>query len=289
MVTQAVVSGAPAIDEFGVGPIIWSAVAALSGLTLGCHQGHPAPIGFLWLGILEVAGDAAMGKMCYKEVMPTFDNSPYVVRPRQQRSRDALAKIVQAAEYILRADGPDGFSMAAVARVSGLPVGNIYRRFRSKEDILLLLKEHVTSRVEHAVLEKTDTNFQRFEEFVADFVQAVANTFTQDEVIHRVLFDPRVMTPAMTQIGSSARRRVFQHYRSKMLEFIPNRVGARVEAIITTSFNIIMYAIVGRAAGVDPLLNCFSWPDIAAEYTSAATAYLIKELAIAASTVGPST
>lgn len=212
--------------------------------------------------------------------MPTFDNSPYVVRPHQQRSRDALAKIVQAAEYILRADGPDGFSMAAVARVSGLPVGNIYRRFRSKEDILLLLKEHVTTRVERAVLEKVDNKFQAFEDFVADFVLAVTNTFTQDEVIHRVLYDPRVVTPAMTQIGYAARRRVFIHYRSKMLELIPAQGDSRVEAIITTSFNIIIYAIVGRAAGGDPLLNCLSWPAIAAEYTSAATAYLEKELAI---------
>jgi hypothetical protein len=71
--------------------------------------------------------------------MSAFDNSPHVLRPRQQRSREALAKIVQAAEHILRTDGPDGFSIAAVARTSGLPTANIYRRFRFKEDILLAL------------------------------------------------------------------------------------------------------------------------------------------------------
>jgi len=55
--------------------------------------------------------------------MSTFDISLHVLRPQQERSRAALAKIVQAAEKILRKDGIDGFSMAAVAEAADLPVG----------------------------------------------------------------------------------------------------------------------------------------------------------------------
>jgi len=83
--------------------------------------------------------------------MSTFDISPHVLRPQQERSRAALAKIVQAAEKILRKDGIDGFSMAAVAESADLPVGNIYRRFKGKDELLQAIKHDVTSRIEMAV------------------------------------------------------------------------------------------------------------------------------------------
>ena len=135
--------------------------------------------------------------MCYTKMMSAFDDSPHVLRPRQQRSREALAKIVQAAEHILRTEGPDGFSIAAVAHTSGLPIANIYRRFRFKEDILLALKDDITARVDRAVMKKVGNHFARVEDFISDFVLAMVNAFAQDENIHRALLDSRVRTPAI--------------------------------------------------------------------------------------------
>ena len=77
--------------------------------------------------------------------MSTFDTSPHVLRPQQERSRAALAKIVQAAEKILRKNGIDGFSMAAVAEAADLPVGNIYRRFKGKDELLQAIKHDVVA------------------------------------------------------------------------------------------------------------------------------------------------
>jgi AcrR family transcriptional regulator len=210
--------------------------------------------------------------------MSAFDNSPHVLRPRQRRSREALAKIVQAAEHILRTDGPDGFSIAAVAHASGLPIANIYRRFRVKEDILLVLKDDVTARVDRAALEKVGNHFAGVEDFISDFVLAIVNAFKQDAAIHRALLDSRVRTPAMTRIGSAARRRIYVHYRDKMREFLPSLDDKRAETVITVSFNIVMYAVVGRATAIDPLLKSFTWNEIAEEYTSAAVGYLKNEI-----------
>ena len=215
--------------------------------------------------------------MCYKEVMSAFDSSPHVVRPRQQRSREARAKIVRAAEHILQTDGPDGFSIAAVAHASGLPIANIYHRFRFKEDILLALKDDITARADRAVMEKVGNHFARVEDFISDFVLAMVNAFAQDETIHRALLDSRVRTPAMDRIGSAARRRIFIHYHDKMREFLPSLDKRRAETVIAVSFNIIMYAVVGRATAIDPLLKSFSWNEIAEEYTSAAVGYLKNE------------
>ncbi len=82
----------------------------------------------------------------------------------------------------------------------------------------------------------------------------------------------------MDRIGSAARRRVFVHYHNKMREFLPTLDEKRAETVTTVSFNIIMYAVVGRASAIDPLLKSFSWNEIAIEYASAAVAYLKNEI-----------
>jgi hypothetical protein len=67
---------------------------------------------------------------------PCFETSPHVLRP--QRSRVALAKIVQAAEEILRKNCIDVFSTAAIGEDADLPIGNTYRRRRAEKQIRTL-------------------------------------------------------------------------------------------------------------------------------------------------------
>ena len=86
--------------------------------------------------------------------LSTFDLSPHVLRPQQRRSRAALARIVRAAEQLLRTSGIDDFSMAAVAQAAGMPVGNIYRRFRGKDELIQAIKEDVIARIEDAVTQR---------------------------------------------------------------------------------------------------------------------------------------
>src|SRR5260370_4401712 len=50
--------------------------------------------------------------------MSTFDTSPHVLKPQQDRSRAALARIVNASQQLLKTSGIDDFSMAAVAKAS---------------------------------------------------------------------------------------------------------------------------------------------------------------------------
>src|SRR5258708_37772993 len=86
--------------------------------------------------------------------MSNFDTSPHVLKPQQDRSRAALSRIVNASQQLLKTSGLDGFSMAAVAEAAGLPVGNIYRRFRGKDDLLQPIHEAAIARLEDAVAER---------------------------------------------------------------------------------------------------------------------------------------
>jgi AcrR family transcriptional regulator len=86
--------------------------------------------------------------------MPSFENSPFVLAPQQERSRAALRKIVTAAAKVIVESGLEGFSMSDVAAESGIPVASIYRRFRGKEDLILAIKRDATSRIEAAVAQR---------------------------------------------------------------------------------------------------------------------------------------
>ena len=79
-----------------------------------------------------------------------------MVGPReaqQTRGREALRRILRAAEEVLAADGFDDFTMAAVAERSGVSIGGIYRRFDSKVQ-LVAVKDHVLTRVEDNIAER---------------------------------------------------------------------------------------------------------------------------------------
>ncbi len=153
--------------------------------------------------------------------MSTFDISPHVLRPQQERSRAALAKIVQAAEKILRKDGIDGFSMAAVAEAADLPVGNIYRRFKGKDELLQAIKHDVTSRIEMAVAARlSQQQFSDIPTLVRALVGAASKTFASDETLYRIVFDSRTQNPVLNQIGLSGRHRIFAAYREALLPFL---------------------------------------------------------------------
>jgi AcrR family transcriptional regulator len=206
--------------------------------------------------------------------MSTFDTSPHVLRPQQRRSRAALAKIVEAAEQLLRTSSIDDFSMAAVAQAAGLPVGNIYRRFRGKDELIQAIKEDVIARIEDAVTERLSrARFRDIPSLIHGFVGAVSEVFSSDESVHRFL-SSRSGDPVLCQIGSSGRRRIFLYYRDALLPLLPHESAERAELLVRVSFHLLAAAMVGKACGDDQTLTDLSWNVLGAEISTAAIAYL---------------
>lgn len=210
-----------------------------------------------------------------KHAFLTFETSPHVLAPQQKRSREALAKIIAAADTILREQGLAGLSMIAVSEAAGVPIGNIYRRFRGKEDILLALKEEVTNRVEAVVLAGlTAAPFKDFASLVHRFAKSAADGFSKDAALHRVLLATNTTTPGLTKIGSTARRRVFVTYQETLVPLLAPIAKARAALAAEVSFEIVMNAMVGKARGEDVLLANMSWRYAEQEFAAAAVAYL---------------
>ena len=61
--------------------------------------------------------------------------------PRQKRSADTVAVIVEAAARILEKDGFEGFNTNAIAEKAGVSIGSLYQYFPSKNALLGALME----------------------------------------------------------------------------------------------------------------------------------------------------
>jgi AcrR family transcriptional regulator len=60
--------------------------------------------------------------------------------PKQTRSTQLVADVLEAAIRVLKSEGTAGFTMARVAEVAGVSVGSIYQYFPTKEAILFRLQ-----------------------------------------------------------------------------------------------------------------------------------------------------
>jgi len=200
--------------------------------------------------------------------------------PQQERSRETRARILSAADALLREQGIDGFSIVAIASLAKIPIGNIYRRFEGKDDILQALKDAVATRIAMAVRSSVETSSNHdLSSFVEAFTDAVIGVFSSDEALHRSLFDPRVASPKMLETGLNVRATIYAQFRSGLSRHIEEMDGEVAETAANVVFSIITNAALTKVRGQDPIMRDFPWADIKQHYSCAAVAYLRKLLA----------
>ena len=61
--------------------------------------------------------------------------------PQQSRSRDRVARLLDAASQLVVSGGVDALSTRAIAAAAAVPVASLYQYFADKDDILLALVE----------------------------------------------------------------------------------------------------------------------------------------------------
>ena len=67
------------------------------------------------------------------------DSTAQIRQPRQKRSQEAYARVLQAGREILEEHGLDGFTVKAVSERADVSVGSIYLRAPSREALLLAI------------------------------------------------------------------------------------------------------------------------------------------------------
>ena len=158
---------------------------------------------------------------------------------------------------------------------SGIPVGNIYRRFRGKDDLILALKLDATSRIEDAVTKRlAGREFAAIDDVLSGYALAVAQAFSKDEALHRFLFSQPDAGLRLDGIGNEGKSRIFDLYRAALLPLLVDMPSRRRDLSIQVSFQIIASALLTKARHVNASLNAMSWSLVAKEFSDAAARYL---------------
>ena len=157
--------------------------------------------------------------------MPNIDlaaGNELVAPALQARSRRSLERITTAAELILRREGPDGFSVAAVAEVSGISVGGIYARVKGKRELFDLVKLSATARLVEKIKARLKSCTDNPEQVISGFLDALCAEFARNESLHRALFSPGLTSLLSHQHGRDNRKRSLTIFAEAMVVAHPD-------------------------------------------------------------------
>jgi AcrR family transcriptional regulator len=119
--------------------------------------------------------------------------------PRQARSRERLARMLDAAEALLVADGAGALTTTRVAEAAGVSVGSLYQYLPDKEAIVEALAGRYLAEFEvlmEALAEEASAAPERWRDPVGRLVDAFAQRY-RERPGYRALWFGREMTPAL--------------------------------------------------------------------------------------------
>jgi AcrR family transcriptional regulator len=119
--------------------------------------------------------------------------------PRQARSRERLARVLDAAEALLVAEGAGALSTTRVAAEAGVSVGSLYQYLPDKEAIVEALAGRYLAEFEglmDSLSEEASAAPERWEDPVGRLVDAFAQRY-RERPGYRALWFGREMTPGL--------------------------------------------------------------------------------------------
>ena len=114
--------------------------------------------------------------------------------PRQARSRERLARMLDAAEELLVTEGPAALTTTRVAAAAGVSVGSLYQYLPDKEAIVEALAGRYLAEFE-ALMEELAAQAP-FEDPVGTLIDAFATRY-RERPGYRALWFGRELTPAL--------------------------------------------------------------------------------------------
>ena len=162
-------------------------------------------------------------------------------QPKQARSTELIAIILQAAVQVLAKEGAQRFTTARVAEKAGVSVGSLYQYFPNKAAILFRLQSdewRQTSDMLRGILQDTrKPPFERLRILVHAFVRSEC-----DEAAMRVALDdaaPLYRDAPEAHEARAAGDRIVQAFIREVLPGTPRATRVLVGDLITTTFGAV--------------------------------------------------
>lgn len=132
-----------------------------------------------------------------------LDDSEWVTTPLQQRSRETMLKILNAAKALFIERGYQETSMAEICRATGMSMGSIYHRFPDKKSIFYaILEMYRKSRFGQIAMltQPQDWQGRSAEEVLAFHIEIMFSTSRMDNGFIRLLERQRIVDPVVCQL-----------------------------------------------------------------------------------------
>ncbi|NBE95294.1 TetR family transcriptional regulator [Nonomuraea sp. K271] len=134
-------------------------------------------------------------------------------QPRQQRSRETVAAILEAAAQLFQRHGYTGTTTNKIAERAGVSIGSLYQYFPNKDALLVALAEHYLAESAQQVAQvfaRAGEHRPPLPVLLADLVECVAVLHTDRPRLHRLLFDQAPRTPDLVTRFRQAEQQIAQ-------------------------------------------------------------------------------
>lgn len=162
-------------------------------------------------------------------------------QPKQARSNDLVAAVLQAAVQVLAKEGAQRFTTARVAEKAGVSVGSLYQYFPNKAAILFRLQSdewRQTTEMLGAILgDAARPPFERLRRLVHAFIRSEC-----DEAAVRVALDdaaPLYRDAPEARQARAAADRIFEAFMREVLPEASNATREIAGNLITTTMSTV--------------------------------------------------
>jgi len=217
------------------------------GAAIGTGAGAPAALG---QGAMSppAAPPAPLGALPFeRDPAVWIAHSTSHVMPRQQRSRQALERIVVAALKLFAERGFEATPVSAIAAEAGVPVGTIYQRFADKSALLRTVIEGFRAlRMGEiaALCQSPAAQAASPAEVVRLHVDIIFSAFLTDDGLLRLIERRRLDDEATHREQSEANRQVAEWIAALLIAKLPGRNPAELRQQVLYTHNIIRGAVV---------------------------------------------
>ncbi|WP_240704723.1 TetR/AcrR family transcriptional regulator [Croceicoccus sediminis] len=191
---------------------------------------------------------AAFGTITFEgDPIRWMEGSEVFEKPRQQRSRDALGRIIVAALKLFSESGFDATRVADVAAEAEVPVGTVYKHFADKDALLAAIVEgyrrcRMREIAELCTSEAALAATPR--ELVELHLDIVFSAFTLDSGLLRLIERRRLEDPGTHHDQSAANEIVAGLIADRLVEKLPERDPEELRQQVHYAHSIIRGAVV---------------------------------------------
>ncbi|HEY0208814.1 TetR family transcriptional regulator [Acerihabitans sp.] len=185
-------------------------------------------------------------------------------QPKQARSTELVAAILQAATQVLAAEGAQRFTTARVAEKAGISIGSLYQYFPNKASILFRLQydewQQTTALLRDILKDDSQPPLMRLRALVHAFIQSEC-----DESAMRVALNdaaPLYRDAPEALAARSEGDEIYQVFMREVLPDTPEEVLTQASGLIITTLGSVGHAF-SESPRTQQEIN--SWSDAMAD------------------------